>query len=188
MSFARLWLKHIRKGAVMNRVVNLLRYDWPLHVVLLLTFWLPDNVQALRLRGYLAHFFLRKCGRNFRLGRNVTLYNPAKIEIGNDVYIAYGNWFSAAEMIIIEDEVIIGPYCIFASSNHTKMNGSFRYGPPVEAPVRIGRGSWIAGQCSVLAGSEIGSGVLVAANSVVTGELRDDFMYAGSPVKPVKAV
>lgn len=172
----------------MHRIKRILRYELPLFLVLLLTAWLPDLVIILRLRGYLAHFFLGACGNDFRLGRNVTFYNPQNIHIGNHVYIAYGNWFSAGERIIIGDEVIVGPYCIFASSNHTKVDGSFRYGTPEKKAIEVGRGSWIAGQCSVLAGSKIGKGTLVAANSVVNGNVESDMMCAGSPARSIKKI
>ena len=172
----------------MHNLLRLLRYDWPLHTVVLFTNWLPDNVIILRFRGWLIRPFLGKCGRNFRVGRNVTFYNPRNIAIGNDVYIAYGNWFSAGKNIVIEDEVIIGPYCIFASSNHTKFNGSFRHGIPDKKPILVGHGSWIAGQCSILAGSKIGKGVLVAANSVVNGKIDNNMMCAGSPARSIKEV
>lgn len=171
-----------------SKLYRIFRYDWPLHFVLLSTAWLPDNVAILRLRGFFAHFFLGQCGKNLRLGRSITFYNPQNIYLGSDVYIAYGNWFSAGESITIGDEVIIGPYCIFSSSNHTKLNGSFRYGLPNSNPIRVGRGSWVAGQCTILAGSDIGQGVLVAANSVVKGMVEADIMCAGSPAKSIKPI
>lgn len=173
---------------MLKKIYRLFRYDWPLHFVLLFTSWLPDNVIVLRLRGFLAHFFLGSCGRNLRLGRSITFYNPQNIRIGDDVYIAYGNWFSAGETITIGDEVIIGPYCVLSSSNHTKVGGSFRYGTPVLKAISLGSGSWIAGQCSILAGSDIGKGVLVAANSVVNGKIEAHMMSAGSPAKSIKKI
>lgn len=154
--------------------------------MLLLTCWLPDNVQVLRLRGYIAHFFISRCGTNLRLGRGITFYNPQNIEIGNDVYIAQGNWFSASEKIVLEDQVIIGPKCVFAASNHTKQDGSYRFGPPDSQPIKVGRGSWIAAQCSILAGAEIGEGVLVAANSVVNRSLPSHSICAGSPARVIR--
>ncbi|ADV46965.1 acyltransferase [Nitratifractor salsuginis] len=170
----------------MRNIRRLLRYDIPLHFALLLTNWLPDIVPVLRIRGYLVHFFLGECGRNLRLGRNVIFYNPKNIHIGEDVYIAYGTWFSAGEIITIGDEVIIGPYCVFASSDHTKVNGSFRYGMPRKKPITVREGSWIAAQCSILAGSDIGKGVVVAANSVVKGKMQDQTLCAGAPCRSIK--
>jgi len=172
----------------MKNIIRLLRYDLPLYLIFLLTNWLPDMVVVLRLRGWLMRPFFGGCGKNFRVGRNVTFYNPQNIHIGKDVYVAYGSWLSAGEKIVIEDEVMIGPYCILTSSNHTKLNGSFRYGTPELKPIHIGRGSWIAGQCNVLAGSEIGDGTLVAANSVVNGKMNNHVLCAGSPAKEIKEI
>jgi len=172
----------------MNSLKRVLRYDLPLHFVLLLTNWLPDLIIFIRLRGYLASFFLGSCGKDFRLGRNITFYNPKNISIGNNVYIAYGNWFSAGEKIILEDEVVIGPYNVFASSNHTKDNGSFRYGKSQRNPIKVGFGTWIGAQCTITAGVEIGSGALVSANSTVLKNVDNNTLVGGSPAKKIKDV
>lgn len=171
-----------------NNILRILKYDLPLHFVLLVTNWLPDLIIFIRFRGYLAHFFLGSCKKDLRLGRNITFYNPQNIHIGKNVYIAYGNWFSAGEKITIEDEVIVGPSCIFSSSQHTKINGSFRYGTALKNPICIGKGSWITAQCNILAGTNIGKGVLVATNSVTSGNLKSDMMYGGSPAKIIKEI
>lgn len=165
-----------------------LRYAWPLHAVLWLTNCLPDNVVFLRLRGFLASFFFKKCGRDLRLGRDITFYDSSNITIGNNVYIARGNWFSAGGSITIGDEVIFGPLSVIAAANHTKADGSYRYGPPVCKPIVIGRGSWIAGNCTITAGSVIGEGSLIAANSVVSRVVPDGVMYGGIPGRIIKEV
>ena len=172
----------------MRRLTITLRYDLPLHLVLLLTNWLPDLIIFIRLRGYLASFFFKQCGKNLRLGRNITFYNPIKIVLGNDIYIAYGNWFSAGEKITVHDEVIIGPYNVFASSNHTKSNGSFRDGDAIEKPIVIGEGTWIGAHCTITAGCSIGAGCLVAANSSVVSTFKEDVMLAGVPAKIIKEI
>lgn len=115
---------------MMNKLQRLIRHDWPVHFFLLLTNWLPDNTVFLRLRGLLISPFLGACGRNLRLGRNVTLYNPSRIYFGNDVYAAFGCWFMAGGNIRVEDEVLLGPYCVIASSTHSRASGSFRFAPP----------------------------------------------------------
>jgi acetyltransferase-like isoleucine patch superfamily enzyme len=172
----------------MNKLIRLLRYDWPLHFVLLLTNWLPDNIAFLKLRGLFISHFVYKCGKNLLLGRNISIYNPINIELGNDVYIAYGNWFVAAEKIKIENEVMFGPYCVVVSGNHTKKNGSFRYGPPIDKPILVGSGTWIGSHVTVSAGAQIGPGCLVAANSAVTaGSIPPNSMVAGTPAKIIKS-
>ena len=165
----------------MRKLHRLLRYDWPLHFVLLLTNWLPDNVVFIRLRGILARPFFKKCGNRLGIGRNVVFYNPSRIEIGDLVYIAYGCWFSSSEQIIIENEVLFGPYVVVATSNHTRIQGSFRFGLPIGKSVQFKMGSWIGTNTTVLHGSTIGKGSVVGANSIVSGEVPDNCVFAGNP-------
>ncbi len=170
----------------MKSIYRLVRFDWPMHFTLLFTNWMPDNVLVLRFRGWLVSFFLGKCGKDLRLGRNITFYNPRQIFIGDHVYIAFGNWFSAADQIVIDNEVIIGPNCIFASANHTPINTSFRYGEPDCKPIFIGKGSWIGGNCAVTAGTSIGAGSVVGANTAVTKIVPDSVLFAGCPGRVIK--
>lgn len=171
---------------MMNKLQRLIRHDWPVHFFLLLTNWLPDNTVFLRLRGLLISPFLGACGRNLRLGRNVTLYNPSRIYFGNDVYAAFGCWFMAGGNIRVEDEVLLGPYCVIASSTHSRASGSFRFAPPLQNAIHIGRGSWLGAHVVVTGGSRVGTGTLVGAGAVVTGNLEDNALAVGIPARVVR--
>ena len=60
---------------------------------------------------------------------------------------------------------------------------------PVEtAPVRIGRGTWLAERVAVLRGANIGRCCIVGANSVVRGEIPDYSIAVGAPAKVVGEV
>jgi acetyltransferase-like isoleucine patch superfamily enzyme len=170
----------------MHSLLRCLRYDWPLHFVLLLTNWLPDNVIFLRIRGWLAHWFVRKSGDDLRLARNITFYNPSSISLGSHVYIAYGCVLLCVENIFIDDEVMLGPYCVVVSGNHVRYAGSFRYGPDQLIPIRIGAGAWLGAHVVVTAGAQIGQGTLIAAGAVVNGEIPSDCMAGGMPARIIK--
>lgn len=170
----------------MNNLLMYLRYDWPLHFLLLFTNWLPDNVIFLKLRGFLVRPFFRKCGKDLRLGRNLTFHNPSSIVLGDHVFIAYGSSFMATDRIEICDEVMFGPYCVVISGNHTSKNGSYRYGPPSLAPILIGKGSWIASHVVVTAGSIIGENTLIGAGAVVSKEIPSNVIAGGIPAKVIK--
>lgn len=164
-----------------------LRYDWPLHFVLRLTDWLPDNVIFLRLRGFLAGPFIGRCGKHLELGRHVSIYNPEKLLLGENVYMAYGTVILAGAPIDLGSEVIVGPYTVMSSSNHSKKNGSFRFGSPQTSPITVGAGTWIGAHVSILAGANIGKGCLVAAQAcVLEGSFPDHWMLAGVPAKGIK--
>src|SRR5262249_52197731 len=55
-----------------------------------------------------------------------------------------------------------------------------------ERPVVVGAGSWLGHGTVVLPGAVIGRHVVVAAGSVVTGELPDYCVAAGAPARPVR--
>jgi acetyltransferase-like isoleucine patch superfamily enzyme len=59
--------------------------------------------------------------------------------------------------------------------------------PKMAAPVRIGRGSFVGAQCTLLAGVEIGEEAFVAAGSVVTGNVPPRTLVAGVPARPVRS-
>ncbi|HCS28273.1 MAG TPA: acyltransferase [Spongiibacteraceae bacterium] len=167
---------------------NNIRFQWPLHTVLFLTNWLPDNVIFLRLRGFLARGFFASCGEDLRLGRDLTFYNSAKIVLGSHVYFAKGNWISAGDVVEIGDEVMFGPGSIVSSANHTRIGSSFRYGEPQIAPIKIGNGVWVSGNCTITAGSVVGEGTLIGANSVVRDTVPAGVLYAGVPGKVIKTL
>lgn len=170
----------------MARLWTLLRYDWPVYFWLWITNWLPDNVVFLRLRGKLVRPFLGSCGHPLNIGRNVTFHNPSLIHLGNFVHISYGCLLMATDQITIEDEVMFGPYCVLISGNHGRMDHSYRFGPAVLNPIRIGKGSWLGAHVTVTAGCEINSGSLVAAGAVVTDTFPANVMVGGVPARLIK--
>jgi acetyltransferase-like isoleucine patch superfamily enzyme len=171
----------------MNKFSRLIRYDLPMHFVLFFTNLLPDNVVFIRLRGRLASPFFKQCGKRLGIGRNVTFYNPSKISIGSDVYIAYGCWLSGS--LKIENEVLFGPYCVVAPGNHTRKDGSFRFAENTNGAIRIEKGAWM-GAHSLIVGnnSVLGKGSVLAANSTLVNISEKDSVYAGSPAKQIKKI
>jgi len=166
----------------------LLRYNLPLHFVLFFTNWLPDNVIFLRLRGWLASFFFKQCGPNLRLGRNLSFYNPSNIKIGRDVYIAYGCWFLGADEIVIDNEVMFGPYCVIADANHTMLGESYRFGPPKIGKIKFESGCWIGAHSIILMNVIIGKAALVAANSLVNTDVGCFQIVGGVPAREIKKI
>ena len=56
----------------------------------------------------------------------------------------------------------------------------------VKSPVRIGPDCWLGVTVSVLRGSVVGSGCVVAAHAVVRGEIPDQSIAAGVPARVLK--
>lgn len=164
--------------------MNRFRYIW---FFLVMKFWglFPDLVPVMRLRGILLKPVFKKCGRNFQICSHSMILSPENVSIGNDVYIAYGSWVQGGGGVKFEDEVMLGPYSILASSNHTLQDKSFRFGTPRLAPIVLRRGSWTGSHVTVVAGVEIGEGSAVAANSAVTIDVPPGVVVGGVPARKI---
>lgn len=169
-----------------NLFFQYLRYDWPLHFFLLMTNWLPDNVIFMRLRGALARPFFGSCGKHLTLERNLDFRYPNNIFLGEQVFIGVGSIFLAIGKIQIADKVLIAPYCVIATGNHTSLNGVFRDGPQDVKPVSVGRGSWLGSHVVLTPGAAVGSGTCVAAGAVVVGKIGDNVLVGGTPARVIK--
>jgi len=147
---------------------------------------LPPYGYALKLRGKLASNILKKSGENLKISSLVNIYNPQNVSVGDNVYIGYSTYLGGGE-IILEDEVIIGTFCSIVAGNHTMKNDSFRFGDYDYGQIIIGKGTWIGSHCVITNNVKIGKGCLIAAGSVVTGDVEDFSMIGNSPAKFIKS-
>lgn len=162
-----------------------LRYGLPIWFILLVTNLLPDIGPCIRIRGLLVSIFLPGRPKRLTLGRDITFLSIHRLRLGSRIYIAKGSWINAIGGVTIEDEVIIAPYVVIASSNHGFRDGSAARGGAHPSPVFVGRGTWLAAHSVVTAGVRIGRGNLVAANSVATKNSTPDVVIGGVPAKVI---
>ena len=111
------------------------------------------------------------------------------LRIGDRCVIGRGSHIVAHESVVLGDDVYTGPYVYITDQNHSYSDLSEPIGRqmPVNRPVSIGAGSWLGAGAIVLPGSRIGRNVVVAAGSVVRGEVPDHCVVAGVPATVVRA-
>ena len=170
----------------MKNILRYLRYDWPVFILLLVTNWLPDNIIFLRFRGFLISSFLGSCKGSLRIGRNVVIQNPSKINLGKHVHIGYGTIFLPTAVINIGSFVSIAPYCVFVSANHVRINGSFFNDELTASPINILDHCWLGAHVVITAGSMIASGSCVGAGAVTSGTYDKSALIGGVPAKVIK--
>ncbi|QQE10224.1 acyltransferase [Planctomycetota bacterium] len=151
-----------------------------------LTWVLPDWRPVMWFRGTLCKPCFKSCGKNFMISSDVKIPCPDQMTIGEDVYIAHGCWLNAQGQIELEDQVMLGPYTVIASGNHSMENGSYRYGMQLRAKVTVGFGSWTGAGVKVMPGVNIGKSVCCAAGAVVIKDVPDYALAAGVPAKVIK--
>ncbi len=105
-----------------------------------------------------------------------------RMRIGDRVFINSGVMLFSVLEVEIGDDVAIANECYITDTNSHGVEGR----PPVNAPVRIGSGTWVGARSIVLPGVTIGRRVLVGAGSVVTRDVPDDVLVAGNPARVVR--
>jgi acetyltransferase-like isoleucine patch superfamily enzyme len=111
------------------------------------------------------------------------------LRLGDGVVLGRGSHVVADPAgVTLEGDVFCGPYVYITSTNHSYDDPDQPVGRqwPRSAPVRIGRGSWLGAGAVVLPGARLGRNVVVAAGSVVRGEVPDHAVVAGAPARVVR--
>jgi acetyltransferase-like isoleucine patch superfamily enzyme len=124
-------------------------------------------------------------------------YGPHQVEglgpdphlvIGDRCMINVGCMISAHTSITLGDDVWLGRNVFITDTNHGYTDLDVPIGRQMGPcrPVSIGSGSWLGYGSVVLAGSTIGRHVVVAAGSVVNGDVPDRCVVAGTPARIVR--
>jgi acetyltransferase-like isoleucine patch superfamily enzyme len=129
-----------------------------------------------------------KIGKRFAmrgplLGCELGAQPEARLEIGDRVFINQGATVVASEHIEIGNDTLIGEFSAIYDSN---LHGLDPDHPTRSAPVVIGNNVWLCRGVIVLPGSKIGDHTVVAANSVVKGDLPPCVLAAGNPAQVVR--
>lgn len=154
-------------------------------------------------------------GEGAVLDRPMWLYGAHHMAFGPGVFILRGAWLSvelpawgaaepalrlgtgvmarpyvtlsAAESVVIEDNVILSAFVTVIDNEHTWRAGAPRPidNPLDTKPVRIGTGTLIGERTSVLSGADIGRFCVIGANSVVKGAIPDFSIAVGAPARVV---
>ena len=111
------------------------------------------------------------------------------LRIGDRCVIGRGSHIVAHHSIDIGDDVFTGPYVYVTDQNHGYADPDMPIGRqlPHNTAVSIGSGTWLGAGAIVLPGARIGRNVVVAAGSVVRGQVPDRCVVAGVPARVVRA-
>ena len=146
-------------------------------------FFIPHGKTGDKLRGKVAAPLFKACGKNLKFKKNVYFASPERVTLGSSVWFSNNVTLGAGD-ITLEDEVMLGPSVCIHAQNHTKKDGSYRFGTPKDNPIIVRRGTWLGANTTILAGADIGAGSIVAAGAVVTaGKYPPGALLAGVPAK-----
>jgi maltose O-acetyltransferase len=156
-------------------------------VIRLFSGFLLDEVPMFRrLRGFLYGLVMPARGKNFQVSADAILWGLEHLHVGKNVYVGPGAVIICLDRVDIGDGVLLGPQVVIANGNHRFIDGAYCVSENSAAPVSIGAGSWIGANSTIVGGTHIGKGVLVAANACVTKAVDDYAVVGGVPAKLIK--
>lgn len=161
-------------------ILDFIFYDIPIHFINLITGILPNHIITNKIRGWMMRPFFGGCGKGLQIGKNVIINNPKNLYLGDDCYISHFCYIQAKGNIMIENNVILGPMSVLATSNHIFENGIV-LNKGSNKPISIGKGTWCGGHVIILAGVKVGRNVKIGAGAVITKDTQDNVMITGIP-------
>jgi acetyltransferase-like isoleucine patch superfamily enzyme len=129
------------------------------------------------------------CGRLFLRCKTVPIEvgagKGASLVLGARVFINTGATIVATHSIALGDDCLIGDFVAIFDSDHHPMEPSR---PTRVAPVRLGANVWVGRSAVILPGVTIGDHAVIAAGSIVTGDVPAKTLVAGVPARPIRTL
>lgn len=112
------------------------------------------------------------------------------LRIGRDTGIGDYAHLGCSGGVVVGDDVIVGPFLTVHSQEHRFADAEvpIRNQGTVERAVVIEDDVWIGARVTILAGSRVGRGSVVAAGAVVSGEFPPFSLIAGVPARRVRGI
>lgn len=117
---------------------------------------------------YCDYGFNISVGDNFYTNHNCTILDGAKVEFGDNVFIA--------------------PNCVFSTAGHALDSGQRSAGLEIARPIIIGNNVWVGANVSVLPGVTIGDNTIIGAGSVVNKDIPSDVVAVGNPCRVMRKI
>ncbi len=115
-----------------------------------------------------------------------------RLRLADGVVISTGvNLRAAGGAIQVGAGSVISQHCVVVAANHRLEPGVARIHTPwdeTRCGVEIGANVWIGAGCVVLPGARIGDNAVIAAGSVVRGEVPAGELWGGVPVAYIKTI
>lgn len=135
------------------------------------------------------------------IGNNVSIHSNTIIDctggirdlgegivIGNSVGFSPNCYIQVRGKVIIEDNVIFGPYSRVFSENHNFQNRDLLITEQGESRkgVTIKQGVWVGSNVTILDGVTVGENAILAAQALVTKDVPPYAIVGGVPAKVLK--
>lgn len=132
-------------------------------------------------RVWLLRLFGAKVGAGAIIRPTARFTYPWKVEIGDYSWIGDDVVFYSLDRICLGSHCVVSQECYLCTGSHDIQDSTFRL---LTAPIIIGNGVWIATDCFIALGVQIGANAVIGARSSVFGNLPAQQVCWGTPARP----
>ena len=131
---------------------------------------------------------LGKVGKDFRIEQPFLCDYGYNISVGDNFYANHGLIILDAAKVEIGDNVFIAPNCNIYTASHPIDIVQRNKGLEYAKKVKIGNNVWIGGNVTILPGVTIGDNSTIGAGSVVTKDIPSNTVVYGNPCRVAKNI
>ena len=125
-------------------------------------------------------------GEGTKIVGPVTLYGT--LRTGKDVWIGAGFTVHGLGSVTVGDRSDVAPNVTCLTGTHEIGAHERRAGEGRSADITVGRGCWIGANSTLIGGSAVGDGSVVAACACVSGTVGEDLLVGGVPAKTIRTL
>lgn len=130
----------------------------------------------------------KKTGKHFRIEAPFQCDFWGRVSIGENFFANYNLILLAGNEVTIGDNVFIGPNCGIYAAGHAFDITRRAAGIEYALPVHIGNDVWIGGHVAIVSGATIGDNTIIAAGSVVIGDIPSNVVAGGNPCRVIRQI
>lgn len=110
------------------------------------------------------------------------------IEIGENFYSNHGCVILDEAKVQFGDNVFIAPNCGFHTAGHPLDVEQRNQGLEYAYPIKVGNNVWIGANVTVLPGVTIGDNTVIGAGSVVNRDIPEGVLAVGNPCRVIREI
>ena len=107
------------------------------------------------------------------------------IYTGRNFYANHGCTILDAARVIIGNDVLLGPGVVIATPSHPLEEKPRVEGYEQARPIHLGNAVWIGANATILQGTTVGRGAVIAAGAIVTRDVEENTVVGGVPARTI---
>jgi acetyltransferase-like isoleucine patch superfamily enzyme len=147
---------------------------------------LPDGRTMFKLRAAIFRSSGNDIARGVRIKSGTKIWGTG-LSLADGVIINRNCYFDMSGAITIDENCNVGHGVTFITSAHDMGPPERRCGTLIAKPIRVGSGSWIGSNATIMPGVVIGRGCVVGAGAVVSRNIPDDALVLLRPPQVASA-